>query len=102
MASLRELIVDKLELKFAKDLGPPAGGCISNSRKFATDIGDLFVKTYEKEKVCMLVFSIEEIGAFLPFAGDLPTSHISCQPQLLPLRLKNEYAIYLGLLWQGI
>ena len=80
MASLQDLIIDKLELKFAKDLGASVGGCISNSRKFSTDIGDLFVKTYKKEKVCMLVFSIVEIGLKFTFRGDYPpsTSADSC------------------------
>ena len=61
MASLKEILLDKLDLKSAQELGSPGGGCISNSRRFATDIGDLFVKTYEKEKVHQMIFSVLHI-----------------------------------------
>ena len=58
MASLEGVLIDKLNLKSAKELGSSGGGCISNARRFATDIGDLFVKTYEKEKVRLMIFSV--------------------------------------------
>ena len=63
MASLQQLIMEKLDLKTARDLGASGGGCISNSRRFATDIGDLFVKTYEKEKVFIFFNSLGEVTA---------------------------------------
>eukprot|EP00795_Rhopilema_esculentum_P015163 gene15163-6355_t len=50
MAELKAFLQENLSLNFVKDLGSRGGGCISSSRHFSTDIGDIFVKTYELEK----------------------------------------------------
>eukprot|EP00112_Aurelia_sp_Birch-Aquarium-sp1_P017747 Seg4150.2 transcript_id=Seg4150.2/GoldUCD/mRNA.D3Y31 product=Ketosamine-3-kinase protein_id=Seg4150.2/GoldUCD/D3Y31 len=50
MADLKEIIRESLGVSSVKDLGATGGGCISNSRKFQTENGNVFVKTYEQEK----------------------------------------------------
>lgn len=56
MAPLKAFLKEKLALKTIEDLGSSGGGCISNSRHYSTDIGSLFVKTYDQEKVSRLQF----------------------------------------------
>ena len=56
MASLQAFLQENLNLKTIKDLGSSGGGCISNSRRFSSDIGDLFVKTYQKGEVSSVQF----------------------------------------------
>lgn len=54
MADLKEIILiirESLGVSSVKDLGATGGGCISNSRKFQTENGNVFVKTYQQEKV---------------------------------------------------
>ena len=51
MADLKEIIRESLGVKSVTDLGATGGGCISNSRRFQTENGNVFVKTYEQEKV---------------------------------------------------
>ena len=51
MADLKEIIRESLGVSSVKDLGATGGGCISNSRKFQTENGNIFVKIYEQEKV---------------------------------------------------
>ena len=51
MASLHAFLKENLNLRTIEDQGSSGGGCISNSRHFSTDIGNLFVKTYIQEKV---------------------------------------------------
>ncbi len=51
MADLTGLIQQSLDLKCIEDLGEVEGGWICNSKRYQTENGKLFVKTYEQDKV---------------------------------------------------